>query len=425
MVRAVLLASAVAVAKGAQWAVLAAGSQGYENYRHQADLCHGYQVLLEKGFDPDHIITLSYDDVANDEHNPFPGQLFNKPTSGPGKDVYAGCKIDYRGSECSATNFLDVLTGQGSGKVLKSSSQDHVFVSFYDHGGVGIIAFPGGFLHVQDMQAAFTEMHSKGMYKKLTFYMEACESGSMFQGMNIPGIYAVSAANAEESSWGCYCGSQAIVDGKPINSCLGDLFSVNWMENSDATDITQETLSAQFDIVKSKTNLSHVMQWSDTSFTSDDVSDFLGNTGTLTMPTLSDAEPTNSAWSVRELELRQAYDYYTAATKGGSRLQAGAELQALLQSQLNAEKSFEKFLNIIYPGDYARQAAARDGSALPENPQCEIAVRENFIKYGKFDASSGFAMQFQRYIVNVCADNSHNVDVVDAAKQACMTGVVV
>ena len=29
---------------GDTWAVLVAGSQGYFNYRHQADVCHAYQV---------------------------------------------------------------------------------------------------------------------------------------------------------------------------------------------------------------------------------------------------------------------------------------------------------------------------------------------------------------------------------------------
>lgn len=53
------------------------------------------------------------------------------------------------------------------------------------------------------------------MYKQLVFYMEACESGSMFEG-HIPNnidIYVTTAANAHESSWGAYCGSQAVVNG--------------------------------------------------------------------------------------------------------------------------------------------------------------------------------------------------------------------
>merc|ERR1719265_3079451 len=104
-------------------------------------------------------------------------------------------------------------------------------------------------------------MSQKKMFNKLTFYLETCESGSMFQGMNIPGVYGLSASNPTESSWGTYCGSDAMVDGKSVGSCLGDLFSVSWMEDADAKDITQETLTDQFGTVKTATSKSAVMQW--------------------------------------------------------------------------------------------------------------------------------------------------------------------
>ena len=48
------------------WAVLVAGSNGFWNYRHQADICHAYQVLLKNGFPASNIIVMAYDDIAND-----------------------------------------------------------------------------------------------------------------------------------------------------------------------------------------------------------------------------------------------------------------------------------------------------------------------------------------------------------------------
>jgi legumain len=66
--------------KAEHFAVLVAGSNGYWNYRHQADICHAYQILISKGMKPENIITMAYDDIANDGSNPFPGQLFNKPS---------------------------------------------------------------------------------------------------------------------------------------------------------------------------------------------------------------------------------------------------------------------------------------------------------------------------------------------------------
>lgn len=48
-------------------------------------------------------------------------------------------------------------------------------------------------------------MFASNLYGRLVYYLEACESGSMFQ--DLPSnlnIYAVSAANATESSWAAY-----------------------------------------------------------------------------------------------------------------------------------------------------------------------------------------------------------------------------
>lgn len=84
----------------ANWAVLVAGSNTWYNYRHQADVFHAYQMLLQKDFDPEKIIVMAYDDIANNVKNPFMGKIFNKPTYGaPGVDVYKGVKIDYTGND--------------------------------------------------------------------------------------------------------------------------------------------------------------------------------------------------------------------------------------------------------------------------------------------------------------------------------------
>lgn len=110
--------------------------------------------------------------------------------------------------------------------------------------------------------------------------MEACESGSMFENLLKSDIntYATSAANATESSWGTYCHPDDKVDGKSIGACLGDLYSVNWMEDTDAQmksgHMFTETLQEQYKLVKKETTLSHSLQWGDLSFTSEPIGDF-------------------------------------------------------------------------------------------------------------------------------------------------------
>lgn len=75
-------------------------------------------------------------------------------------------------------------------------------------------------------------------------YIEACESGSMFNGILTEklNIYAVTASNPTESSWGTYCYPNDAIKGVHLNTCLGDLFSINWLENADKAPFGKETL---------------------------------------------------------------------------------------------------------------------------------------------------------------------------------------
>ncbi|CAF2755974.1 unnamed protein product [Rotaria sp. Silwood2] len=167
------------------------------------------------------------------------GIIINHPN---GKDVYHGVPHDYTGKTVTPQNFINVLLGNkdamkgiGSGKVLQSGPDDNVFVYFTDHGATGLVAFPNGVMLI---------------------YIESCESGSMLNGLlrNSINIYATTASNPEESSYACYYDSKR-------QTYLGDLYSVNWMEDSDAEDVTTETLFKQFQITKQETTESHVMQY--------------------------------------------------------------------------------------------------------------------------------------------------------------------
>ena len=332
-----LLASVSAMSD--HWAVLIASSNTYQNYRHQADVCHAYQILIANHFLPENIIVIAYDDVAYDKSNPYPGQLFNKPTKRgvKGFDVYKGCKIDYAGKYVTPQTFVKVLTGNESsvvqattpaenkqcsrtgnatcassdtccctkysffscsewtccgatqacvedpvkhsaadktcktvntGRVLKSTNTSRVFVNFVNHGAVGHVMFPrgAGSLHATELMNALKVMHAKGMYKELVFYMEACHSGSMFQDLpNNMSIYTQASASADEVAWAYYCGGMQDpwdVDGVHIGSCLGDLYSIRWMEDSDK-HIAAETVEDQFTKVRAAVNKSHVLEFGD------------------------------------------------------------------------------------------------------------------------------------------------------------------
>lgn len=409
------------------WAVIVAGSNTYSNYRHQADACHAFQIMKAKGVPEDHIILMAYDDIANSRSNPFPGKIFNKPDpNGPGVDVYNGCNIDYKGNSVTPKTFNEVLLGTAAGKKLASDENSYVHISFFDHGAAGLIAFPQGELHKKDLQATLAQMADQKMFKKLVFYMEACESGSMWQGFDVPNVYALSASNPTESSWGTYCGSDAKVNGKSIGSCLGDLFSVNWMEDTDSQDTTKEALQAQWQTVHDLTSTkSDVMQWGDLSFTDDVVSQYVG--GLSPKAVQASRQSDKSAVSVRQLELFQVHHNYISADSE-TRIAAGLEYARVLREQLEVEAAYETFLTILYGQDGAKLEVVRKMKTTPENRDCEMSAHTAFVENGKakFDANSGFAMQFHQYVVNACADeNMANEDITAAAARACGVETVV
>lgn len=239
--------------------------------------------MKKNGIPEEQIIVMSTDDVANSSENPFPGQLFNKPD---GEDVYAGCNIDYRGSEVTKKNFFAIMEGDAAtagGKVLAGDSNSKVFLNFVDHGAPGLIAMPTEYLYADELMTSFKNSEANGLFGEMVFYLEACESGSMFQD-HLPtdtNIYALSAANASESSWGTYCYPSDTVNGKHINSCLGDLFSVNWMEDSDANSDMKESLLTQFNTVHTETTKSEVLQWGDMSFEDSSIGEFEADFATV------------------------------------------------------------------------------------------------------------------------------------------------
>ena len=153
---------------------------------------------------------MMYDDIAHHPANPDQGRIVNRPN---GSNLYPGVPKDYTGEAVTPQIFLSVLKGdrkgvegRGSGKVLDSGPQDHVFVYFADHGASGLVAFPSAYLDAVALNEALAEMAGQGRFSRLLFYLEACESGSMFDELLAAdiGVLAVTAANSTSPSFAAF-----------------------------------------------------------------------------------------------------------------------------------------------------------------------------------------------------------------------------
>ena len=185
------------------WAVLMAGSKGYNNYRHQADVFNIYSILRRRGFPKENIITLAYNDIVNHRKNPYKGQVFSTSEH---KNVYPGREnIDYTGKSANAENFLRVLMGDShNGRALESTADDDIFVYYDDHGAPGLLCVPsnnGPEIYADHISQVLQQMKNERKFKRLFFVIEACYSGSVGFNISIPGVYIITAAGPQQSSY--------------------------------------------------------------------------------------------------------------------------------------------------------------------------------------------------------------------------------
>ncbi|KAK8270655.1 hypothetical protein V6Z12_D11G212300 [Gossypium hirsutum] len=57
-----------------------------------------------------------------------------------------------------------------------------------------------------------------------------------------------------ESRWGTYCPGEYPSPPPEYETCLGDLYSVAWMEDIDIHNLRKETLHQQYELVKRRTS---------------------------------------------------------------------------------------------------------------------------------------------------------------------------
>jgi len=411
--------------KANHWALLVAGSNGYYNYRHQADIAHAYQIMKRNGIPEDHIIVMMYDDVANSNQNPVKGTLINHPN---GQDVYHGVVKDYVGKDVTPENFLKVLFGDaagmkgiGSGKVVASGPEDHVFVNFADHGGPGIIAFPDGLLHVAQLNKTIWQMYEKKHYHKMVMYIEACESGSMFQQTLPPDInvFATTASNATTSSYACYYDEMR-------HTYLGDLYSVKWMEDSDLGLLGAETLIDQFHTVKAEVNMSTVCMFGDAEIGSHYfVGEFQGTEVVMSpAPGASGLpKPAFDAVPAPDVPLHIARKNYELAKTEDEKMDALSTYGRLTYMRQFTDEVTERIVDeVAKTNDIVKSAVLEDKVLLRTAHGCYQPIVDAFHNTCFHLGRNSYALRKLQVFVNLCESEIKQKVILDSLAYVCRKG---
>ena len=216
-----------------QYAVLVQGSDGYINYRHQADVLSVYQALRRGGFPDDHIILIIDADMASSRANPKPGTVRTSPT-GPdllgGTDQLPKAEVDYNSAELTARDIANILKGKQTSTtpvVLPQDAGNNVLFYWSGHGrsrsqgGADEFVWRNEYAGEGFTASLLKETAAQMQFRKLCIAAEPCYGECVIRGIEgIDGVIAMSGANAAEQSWADHWSDEARI-------WMCDRFSLN------------------------------------------------------------------------------------------------------------------------------------------------------------------------------------------------------
>lgn len=199
-----------------RWAVVISPSTSWANYRHQADAFAMYQLLRSHGYDDDHIILIVEDNLADDEHNIYPGQIFvERSDESDITDIFVNdnvkknAVVDYHFSDLTPDDISDIMLGRRSDRlqhVISPSSGSDVLFFWSGHGGSN----DGPLWGNEDARQSFgahrirdivQQMDDADMYRRMLFAIETCYSGKWGKALEgLPDVLILTAATDIETS---------------------------------------------------------------------------------------------------------------------------------------------------------------------------------------------------------------------------------
>lgn len=254
----------------------------------------------------------------------------------------------------------------------------------------------------------------------MVFYIEACYSGSMFHGLlpNNLAVFVTTAAHHYQVSYATYCDTD-------MNTCLGDQYSVSWMENSDEVDLKEQTLLQQYEIVQERTTRSEVSKYGDMSFVNDPLAMFQGNKQFSNLSGNVSSASSNNASNVNCYDVPLAVLRHRLAA--ASTQETRDKINKLINEVMQLRRKISDTIRDIV--EKAISSDSRNKTQLSKHVLANKANPKDFVCYGKAVASFAkicfdfeehpYALRHVYVLSNLCEEHITVDKILDAIKDVC------
>jgi len=292
------------------------------------------------------------------------------------------------------------------------------------------------YLYANDFIQVLNQKHDAGSYREMVIYIEACESGSIFEGL-LPtdmNIYATTASNAEENSWGTYCPGMDPPPPPEYDTCLGDLYSVAWMEDSEMNNLKEETLLQQYDLVKRRTSNhntymsgSHVMQYGNLTISQEELYLYMGfdsansNASLVLENSLLLERTAAKAINQRDADLLYMWQKYKKSKEDSpERFTAQTQLLEFMAHRMHVDKSVKLVGNLLFgpeKGSAVLKAVRPQGEPLVDDWDCLKKMVRTFERH--CGSLAQYGMKHMRALANICNEGISMDTMATVSAEAC------
>jgi len=269
------------------WVILIAGGNGWDSYPDQSSMYKLYQIFRRNGVYDNRIITFFADDVAFNDENPFPGEVYNEEykEGGANINVYRGVPKDYTGDAASADTFIKVMNGinpsVGSGKVLRSTWTDDVLIYYVGTGGSeysqqnGYITMPNknDNLHRDSFVQLLTNLTKGNKYKRLMTIVDGGYADSFLHDIYFKNTYMIGSAKYGGRD---YCVRDAFIH-QYVQSCWTHVFT-DLLETKGFSTTIEDIFGSFCD-----SKVSYTLQYGDSLVKNMTLSAFINSYGANTL----------------------------------------------------------------------------------------------------------------------------------------------